>query len=60
MSNPEPIDLATSAKALRDAGLLGQAEYQRIKTKIEAKACLCRFRDIVGMTPPIDNEGDDT
>lgn len=63
MSNPEPIDpatLATSAKALRDAGLLGQAEYQRIKNKIEARACLRRLKDIVGMTPPIDNEGDDT
>ncbi|WP_158250703.1 hypothetical protein [Novosphingobium sp. HII-3] len=43
----DPAILATSAKALRDAGLLGQAEYQRIKNKIEARACLRRLKDIV-------------
>lgn len=40
-------DLATSAANLRDAGLLAPADYHRTINRIEARARLCRLKEIV-------------
>jgi hypothetical protein len=41
------LDLAASARALRDAGLLGQADYQRAINRIQARDSVRRFKEIV-------------
>jgi hypothetical protein len=43
----EQSSLVASARALRDAGLLGQADYQRTINRIEARESVRRFKEIV-------------